>query len=42
MPLRHADVPLHGRQIRSPAQTLGNSFRQIKQFRIFAPLELFV
>jgi len=34
-PLRHAAVSLHRRQIRSPAQALGNGDRQIWHFLIF-------
>lgn len=39
IPLRQVDVLLHWRQILSPAQALGNSWRQTKQRRVLASLD---
>ncbi len=40
-PLRHAAVSLHRRQMRSPAQSLGNGARQIRHFLIFCSVVRF-
>jgi hypothetical protein len=40
-PLRHAAVSLHRRQMRSPAQALGNGDRQIRHFLIFCSVVRF-
>jgi hypothetical protein len=40
-PLRQAEVFLHRRQIRSPAQALGNGDRQIRHFLIFCSVVRF-
>ena len=40
-PLRQAAVFLHRRQIRSPAQALGNGDRQIRHFLIFCSVAPF-